>query len=130
MPSPSSWGNSDDDKLAVINNTTYYASNYEEFYNAINYKEGWKYYNKFNKITDNLDAPGVPTYAMYSVGVDTAKYYVWNTVDVTKTPNSVVRWKRESKNPECMINIHIYLYILIYHFRLMVMEMGQYQNNH
>jgi lysophospholipase-3 len=84
VPSPKSWA--DGDTLAIIAGKKYFASQYQTFFTDIGYPEGWKYYNMFNNITDDLIAPGVPVYGMYSRQVDTPKYYEWSTSDVTKAP--------------------------------------------
>ncbi len=89
LPSPSSW--SDSEPLAIIGGKTFTSAQYEEFFTAINYNVGWKYYQRYNKITDALTPPGVPVYALFSKGVETPKYYVWSSSDTNKPPSSTVQ---------------------------------------
>jgi lysophospholipase-3 len=76
--------------LASINGKTYSAYDYEGFFNAINYPLGYKQWLKYKDRSGDLIAPGVPTYHLYSTGIDTPITGYWNSDNVDLPPNKVI----------------------------------------
>lgn len=69
MPSPLFWD--PDQVLASTDNRKFTVNDYQEFYEAINFPDGWEMYKDALPHIKNFTAPGVELYCFYGADVET-----------------------------------------------------------
>lgn len=84
MPSPLLW--KPHSVLAKTRNRVYTLENVQEFFNDLDFWEGWEMYQDAMLYMLNFTAPGVEVHCIYGGGVDTVESLNFNNDDLTGTP--------------------------------------------